>query len=117
MSDRSRLTIGDVTFQWTYEVPSFLTFVFKVEDMFIEREKPPPPEPGEAYEYDLDELEIKQAGFRTTVGAAKRVLNNNGYTREFFVKVYSSFLDGVEESVRYLGPLPSPVDTPGRSFA
>ena len=101
MSEWSRLTIGEVVFSWRYEVPSFLTFVFRAEDIVLEYREPPPPEPGEEpYEYDPDELEILEAGFRTSVGEAKAVLDRYGYTREFFAEVYTSFLPGLNEAAK-----------------
>ena len=100
MSDWSRLTIGEVIFSWRYEVPSFLTFVFQEDDLFIKREEIPP-EPGEEdREYDPDELMIEEAGFRTTVAKAKAVLDRYGYTRSFFAEVYASFRDGLDEAAK-----------------
>jgi hypothetical protein len=100
MSDWSRLTIGNVVFSWRYEVPSFLTFVFQEDDLFIKREEIPP-EPGEEdREYDLDELMIEEAGFRTTVAKAKAVLDQYGYTRAFFAEVYASFRVNLNEAAR-----------------
>ncbi len=100
MSDWSRLTIGEVIFSWRYEVPSFLTFVFQEDDLFIRREKVPP-EPGEEdREYDPDELMIEEAGFRTTVAKARAVLDKYGYTRAFFAEVYASFHDSLNEAAR-----------------
>jgi hypothetical protein len=101
MGEYSRLTIGEVIFTWKYEVPSFLTFVVDESDLFIKREDPLPPLPGEEPpEIDPDELFIEEAGFRTTVGKAKAVLDRYGYTPEFFAEVYGSFQSGLEETAK-----------------
>ena len=101
MSDNSYLTIGDLVFTWRYQVPTFVTFLFKDEDILIEREAPLPPMPGEEpVEVDPDELALVEAGFRTTVAAAKAVLDEYGYTVEFFADVYASFRDELDARVR-----------------
>src|SRR5918996_791903 len=101
MSDNSYLRIGDIVFTWRYHVPTFLTFVFKEEDLFIKREDivPDPDEDG-PIDVDPDELYLEEAGFRTTVGAAKAVLDEYGYTLEFFADIYESFRTQLQETVQ-----------------
>jgi hypothetical protein len=101
MGDYSDLRIGDIVFTWKYHVPTFLTFVFKEEDLFIKREEViVDPDEEEPVEIDPDVLYIEEAGFRTTVGAAKAVLDEYGYTLEFFADIYDSFRAGLQETVR-----------------
>jgi Restriction endonuclease len=101
MSDNSYLTIGDLVFTWRYQVPTFVTFLFKEEDIRIEREDPLPGFPDEEpEEVDPDELALTEAGFRTTVAAAKEVLDEYGYTVEFFADIYASFHDELDHRVR-----------------
>lgn len=101
MGDYSHLRIGDVVFTWKYHVPTFLTFVFKEEDLFIKREEVlVDPEDDEPVEVHPDELYIEEAGFRTTVEAAKAVLDEYGYTLEFFADIYGSFRTELQETVR-----------------
>lgn len=101
MSDYSFLKIGELVFTWKYQVPTFITFLFKEEDLFIKREEVlPDPEDDEAAEIDPDDLYIEEAGFRTTVAKAKAALDNYGYTQEFFATIYESFRDALQEVVR-----------------
>jgi hypothetical protein len=101
MSDNSYLRIGDIVFTWRYHVPTFLTFVFKEEDLFIKREDiVPDADEDETIEVDPDELYLEEAGFRTTVGAAKTVLDEYGYTLEFFADIYESFRTQLQETVQ-----------------
>jgi len=92
MSDNSYLTIGDLVFTWRYQIPTFVTFLFKDEDIQIGHEDPLPGFP--------DELTLTEAGFRTTVAAAKEVLDGYGYTVEFFADIYASFYDELNHRVR-----------------
>jgi hypothetical protein len=101
MGDYSHLRIGELVFTWKYQVPTFITFLFKEEDLFIKREEiSTDPEDEEPVEVDLDELYIEEAGFRTSVAAAKAALDEYGYTLEFFAGIYESFRDGLQETVR-----------------
>jgi hypothetical protein len=101
MGDYSHLTIGDLVFTWKYQVPTFITFLFKEEDLFIKREEVvEDPDDDEPVEIDPDELEMEEAGFRTTVAAAKAVLDGYGYTLKFFADIYDSFRDGLQEAIR-----------------
>ncbi len=60
-----------------------------------------PPMPGEEpVEVDPDELDLVEAGFRTTVAAAKAALDEYGYTVEFFADIYASFRDELDARVR-----------------
>jgi hypothetical protein len=57
--------------------------------------------PGEEpVEVDPDELALVEAGFRTTVAEAKAVLDEYGYTVEFFADIYASFRDELDARVR-----------------
>src|SRR4051812_25493462 len=74
MGSYSRLSIGAIVFQWKYHVPTFLTFVFKAEDFFIEREAPA----SEEEPIDPEDLYIEKGGYRTSVAEAKAVLDEYG---------------------------------------
>lgn len=103
MGDYSHLKIGELVFTWKYQVPSFITFLFKEEDVFIKREEVlEDPEDDEPIEIDPDELYLEQAGFRTTVAAAKAVLDGYGYTLEFFAAIYESFRTDLQQNLRDL---------------
>lgn len=101
MGSYSELTIGEIVFAWKYHVPAFLTFVFKADDLFIEREQPVV-DPDDAVEVDPDELYIEKGGYRTTVAQAKAVLDEYGYTVPFFAEIYQSFRHDLTEQARDL---------------
>jgi hypothetical protein len=103
MGSYSHLTIGQIVFSWKYHVPTFLTFVFKESDLFMQREESPHhlEDDEEPPEVDLDEpSHFIGAGYRTSVAAAKAVLDEYGYTLEFFAEIYDSFRPGLQASVR-----------------
>lgn len=103
MSDNSYLKIGEIVFKWRYQVPTFITFLFSEDDIFIKREElEPAPEDEEPVEIDPDELNLQEACFRTTVAAAKSVLDGYGYTLDFFAGIYDSFRPDLQEAVRDL---------------
>ncbi|HTZ85696.1 MAG TPA: HEPN/Toprim-associated domain-containing protein, partial [Solirubrobacteraceae bacterium] len=99
MGSYSTLAIGEVSLSWKYEVPTYLTFLFREQDLYIEREEALPLEPGEV-PHPPEDYEIRRAGFRTTVAAARKALDGHGYTLDFFAGIYDSFLPDVEEEVR-----------------
>ncbi len=102
MGSWSELTIGEIVFAWKYHVPTFLTFVFSQDDLFIEREQVvvDPEDEDERVEIDPDELYIQKGGYRTTVSRAEAVLDEYGYTLSFFAEIYESFRDGLDAQVR-----------------
>src|SRR4051794_16007596 len=100
MGSWSYLTIGEIVFTWKYDVPSFLTFIFREEDLFVVREQIPPAEDEEPEDLDLEDLPIERAGYATTAGAARSVLDTYGYTLDFFTDIYGSFLPDLEQGVR-----------------
>jgi hypothetical protein len=102
MGSWSELRIGEIVFAWKYHVPTFLTFVFSQDDLFIEREQVTAEvdDEDEPVEVDPDEPYIERGGYRTTVGRAKAVLNSYGYTVPFFAEIYQSFRDDLDAQVR-----------------
>jgi hypothetical protein len=102
MGSWSELTIGEIVFPWKYHVPTFLTFVFSEDDLFIEREQVviDPEDEEERVEVHPDERYIEKGGYRTTVGRAKAVLNEYGYTVPFFAGIYGSFRVELDAQVR-----------------
>lgn len=102
MGSWSELTIGEIVFRWKYHVPTFLTFVFSQDDVFIEREHvlEELDEDDNPVELDPDDLCIEKGGYRTTVASAKAVLDGYGYTVAFFAEIYQSFRPGLDTQVR-----------------
>jgi hypothetical protein len=102
MGSWSELRIGEIVFAWKYHVPTFLTFVFSQDDLFIEREqlRAEVADEDERVEVDPDEPYIEKGGYRTTVGRAKAVLNSYGYTVPFFAEIYQSVRNDLDAQVR-----------------
>jgi hypothetical protein len=103
MGSYSHLAIGDVVFSWKYHVPAFLTFLFKEDDFFIEREEIVlDPDEVDEVVVDPDDLDIRKGGYRTSVAYAKGVLDDYGYTVPFFAEIYKSFRTDLDAAVREL---------------
>jgi hypothetical protein len=75
--------------------------LFKEEELFIKREEAVlDPHGDEPVATRGDDLYIEKAGFRTTARAVKAVLDEYGYTVEFFADIYGSFRTELQATVR-----------------
>jgi hypothetical protein len=98
MGHYTELTIGDIALSWKYQIPTFLTFLFTENELVIEHCHRQP-------DSDDDEDEMcdawrETAGYRTSVAAAKSVLDGHGYTVEFLAGIYDTFRPDLHEWVR-----------------
>jgi hypothetical protein len=102
MGHWSYLTVGKVRFGWKYEIPTFLSFLFRDNDLYVE----PNPEGDyilqEALEPDQEAFACSHYGYRSTVGAAKQALDGYGYTIQFFAGIYESFRAELQDELRWL---------------
>jgi hypothetical protein len=81
----SELTIGEIVFAWKYHVPTFLTFLFGPEDLFIERSvlRRDPELRGQAAEPRVDDEDRPPrgpGGFTTEATSAIKRSSRDPYT-------------------------------------
>jgi hypothetical protein len=79
MGSYSRLFIDKFSFEWKYYVPSFLTFLFKETDFYAIKNE------------NNEEEDYSAIGFKTTCNNSIKILNDFGYTIDFFTEIYSYF--------------------------
>lgn len=79
MSQNAEITIGRIFLSYRNAIPDIYTFFFKEKDIF--------------YNLDSEGDYYEQLGFQTTCAAALAVLEENGYTINFFSQLYDFFYE------------------------
>ena len=91
--DRAFLNVGPLMFTWEETVPYFLTFLFSESDLYPKEDDP---------ERDWA---LEGAGYKTTCGQAKHVMQLYGYDMNFALQIYDALHSDAElqadESLRY----------------
>ncbi|MFI7632298.1 restriction endonuclease [Microbispora rosea] len=79
----TKLTIGKFGFRWLNHIPTFLTFLFAENEVFV------------------DQLPQRtKLGYRTNGAAARDVLDGHGYTIEFLAGIYDTFRSNLDAIAR-----------------
>jgi hypothetical protein len=91
MGHYSILIIGKQELAWKYDIPSYLSFLFKKEEFYKKLEK----DDEENNEYFVE------IGFQTSCKKALVKLNQLGFDWSLIAQVYSYFYDQLKESIDY----------------
>ena len=78
--------------QWKYRIPSFLSFLFDEQDFYSDV-------PDELDHYTEGERGV---GFTTTAAAARRRLDDHGFTLQFFAATYRWLDDEIDDWVTHV---------------
>jgi hypothetical protein len=87
----SILQIDRLHFEWKYDVPTFLAFLFRDEDYAS-------PLPRRETDAEQDEYR-RQVGYHTTVDQARQRLEDVGLTLEFFSGVYDTLTTSIDAKI------------------
>lgn len=82
MGAYTQLDIGRIRFEWKNMIPSFLCFLFKDEEIFVQ-------------DFDIERARVRKFGFKTTVGECRDRLDKLGYSMKSFCYPYSYFRSGL----------------------
>jgi hypothetical protein len=81
------LDIDNFNLYWRRGIPSYLYFLFDEENLYHTEEE----DDDECEEGLLSDDKIIRIGFKTSAKESLRVLDEHGYTLEFFSEIYDSF--------------------------
>jgi hypothetical protein len=91
LGSSSILQIDRLHFEWKYDVPAFLTFLFRDEDYASPLPRREPDAQQDQYR--------RHVGYHTTVEEARRRLEDVGLTLEFFADVYDTLASSIDAKI------------------